>query len=192
MADEIIDLTRYLRREPSQELPRGSMTLWGADGERARFALPLWRVIHLAQGDRGLIVRHPVQRPQAAEAIVALDLGSDPARTTVPVERLPPFGSDDGPSLVDLESDGMVVFLGARAGQLWLLLVDGGGGRTEALTQNVREDVLFLAGECAGLLFLRDFAEDGTERGGLGRGGSGRGGSGREGSFLDDDVDPDA
>lgn len=176
MADEIIDLTRYLRREPSAELPRGSMTLWGADGERARFALPLWRVIHLAQGDRGLIVHHPVKRPHAAEAFVSLDLGSDPARTSVPLDRLPRFGPDEGPSLVDMESGGLCVFLGARAGQLWLLLVDG-GERAAPLPPNVREDVLFLAGECAGLLFLRDLADGDPERGR---------------SILGDDVDPDA
>jgi hypothetical protein len=187
MADEIIDLTRYLRREPSAELPRGSMTLWGADGERARFALPLWRVIHLAQGDRGLIVRHPVQRPHAAEAFVALDLGSDPARTTVPLDRLPRFGSDEGPSLVDMESDGLVVFLGARAGQLWLLLVDGGEGRAAPLPPSVREDVLFLAGECAGLLFLRDLAEAEADDARSERGGPERGGS-----SLGEDIDPDA
>lgn len=168
MADEIIDLTRYLRREPSAELPRGSMTLWGADGERARFAVPLWRVIHLAQGDRGLIVHHPVRRPQAAEAFVVLDLGSDPARTHVPLDRLPRFGPEEGPSLLDLESGGLAVFLGVRAGRLWLLLVDG-GSRSAALAQGVREDVLFLAGECAGLLFSGDLAEDGGERAGAGR-----------------------
>lgn len=177
MADEIIDLTRYLRREPAADMPRGSMTLWGADGERARFALPLWRVIHLARGERGLVVRHPLRRPHAAEAIVALDLGADPARTSVDPRKLPRFEPDEGPSLVDLEAEGLVVFLGSRAGQMWLLLVDGGGARTEPLTPQVREDVLFLAGECAGLLFLRDLAEDGVTRGG---------------PLFGEEVDPDA
>ena len=51
MADEIIDLTRYLKREPESDLPRGAMALWGADGERSRFALPLWRIIYLAQAE---------------------------------------------------------------------------------------------------------------------------------------------
>jgi hypothetical protein len=79
-----------------------------------------------------------------------------------------------------MESGGLCVFLGARAGQLWLLLVDG-GERTAPLPPNVREDVLFLAGECAGLLFLRDLAGDKSERGG----------PGGDGSLFGEDVDPD-
>ncbi len=57
MTDEIIDLTQYLNREPAEQKPsRGAFALWGADGERSRFALPLWRTIYLAQGERGSIV----------------------------------------------------------------------------------------------------------------------------------------
>ncbi len=158
MADEIIDLTRYIKREPASDLPRGSMTLWGADGERSRFALPLWRIIHLAQAERGLILYSPVDHPRTQTPFVALDLGSDPARTDVDSSQIPRFGPDEGPSLVDREGDGLVVFLGARDDEIWTLMVDGGGHRTDPLTALVREDILFLAGECAGLLFLRDLS----------------------------------
>ena len=41
MANEIIDLTRYLKRDAESDLPRGVMALWVADGERSRSALPL-------------------------------------------------------------------------------------------------------------------------------------------------------
>lgn len=158
MADEIIDLTRYMKREPATDLPRGSMTLWGADGERSRFALPLWRIIHLAQAERGLILYSPVDPPRDTTPFVALDLGADPARTAVESSRIPRFGPDEGPSLVDLESDGLVVFLGSRDDEIWTLFVDGGEGREGQLNPSVREDILFLAGECAGLLFLRDLS----------------------------------
>ena len=73
---------------------------------------------------------------------------------------IPPFQPDQSPSLVDLEEEGLVVYLGARAGRIWTLLVDGGEGRGEPLPRSAREDILFLAGECAGLLFLRDLADD--------------------------------
>ena len=158
MADEIIDLTRYLKREPATDLPRGSMTLWGADGERSRFALPLWRIIHLSRGQRGMILHAPVGRTREATPFVVLDLGSDPARTDVDASRLPRFGPDEGPSLLDLGTDGLAVFLGARAGAVWTLWVDGIAERGDMLATSIREDVLFLAGECAGLLFLRDLA----------------------------------
>lgn len=158
MSDEIIDLTQYLKQEPSSDLPRGSMALWGADGDRSRFALPLWRIIHLVQAERGLIVSFEAERPERADPFVVLDLGADPARTSVPTSTIPPFVLDDNPSLLDLGSDGIAVFLGADAGRIWTLLVDGGGTREEPLAAGVREDVLFLAGECAGLLFLRGLA----------------------------------
>jgi hypothetical protein len=158
MADEIIDITRYLRREPAADLPGGTMALWGADGERARFALPLWRIIYLAQGERAAIVWSHAGRSGHAEALVVLDLAEDPARHHVEGAALPSFGMDDVPSLVDRGRDGLVVFLGADAGRVWMLVVDGDGGRSDLLSPSAREDILFLAGECAGLLFSRDLA----------------------------------
>ncbi len=62
----------------------------------------------------------------------------------------------------------MIIHLGARDQRSWFLLADGGGTRMDPLEPRKREDILFLAGECAGLLFLRDFAggaEGGEEKG---------------------------
>lgn len=165
MADEIIDLTRYIKREPASDLPRGSMALWGADGERSGFVLPLWRIIHLSQAERGLILWSSTKDPGATAAFVALDLAADPARTEVDTARLPRFGPEDGPSLVDLEADGLVLFLGANDGRIWTLYVDGGTTRTTTLPSTARDDILFLAGECAGLLFLRGLASEVPEGG---------------------------
>ena len=40
MSDGIIDLTQYLKTSPGdEEGQRGAFALWGADGERSRFAL---------------------------------------------------------------------------------------------------------------------------------------------------------
>ena len=158
MTDEIIDISRYLNREPASDLPRGSMALWGADGERSRFALPLWRIIHLAQAERGMIVSCEPGEHHAPEPFVVLDLGSDPARTQIDPEAMPRYGADEAPSLLDRESDGLAIFLGAGDGRVWALLVDGGDERAEPLSVTLREDVLFLAGECAGLLFLRELS----------------------------------
>lgn len=160
MSDEIIDITRYLKREPASDLPRSTMSLWGADGERSRFALPLWRIIYLAQGERGIIAWSQEGRPERVIPFVVLDIAADPARFDVDPSRIPRFEPDEGPSLIDFEGDGLVVFLGARTGRIWTLVVDGGSERSEALSRSAREDILFLAGECAGLLFLRDLAND--------------------------------
>lgn len=163
MADEIIDITRYLKREPASDLPRGTMSLWGADGERSRFALPLWRIIYLAQAERGLIAWSEEGRSDHVSAYVVLDIGSDPARTELDPARIPRFEPEEGPSLIDFEGEGLIVFLGARAGRIWTLVVDGASERHEPLSRSTREDILFLAGECAGLLFLRDLADDGAD-----------------------------
>lgn len=163
MADEIIDITRYLKREPASDLPRGTMSLWGADGERSRFALPLWRIIYLARGERAVISWSHEADQRRLFPFVVLDIGSDPARKEVDPSGIPKFDPDEGPSLIDFEDEGLVVYLGSRAGRIWTLLVDGGSDRVDPLARAEREDVLFLAGECAGLLFLKDLAEEDDE-----------------------------
>lgn len=163
MADDIIDLTRYLKPESATDVARGSMALSGGDGERSRFAPPLWRIIHLSQAERGLILWSSIAGPGAPTAFVALDLAADPARTGIDAARLPRFGPGDRPSLVDLEADGLVLFLGADDERIWTLYVDGGTARMTPLPSTVREDILFLAGECAGLLFLRGLAGEAAE-----------------------------
>ena len=167
MANKIIDLTRYLKRDAETDLPRGSMALWGADGERSRFALPLWRIIYLAQAERGLIVWRSPKGDRAPVPFVALDLTHEPARTEL-TSGLPWFGEDDEPALYERGSDGLVVHLGWRCGRTWSLVVDSGDAKATRLAARTREDILFLAGECAGLLFLRDFADDLSNSSGAG------------------------
>ncbi len=159
MSDEIIDLTRYLRTEPASPEPRGVMSLWGADGERSRFALPLWRIVYLAHAERGLIVSRREDPPRPPVPFVALDLASEPARVGVP-EGLPSFRGEEEPQLLDLGAGGLVIHLGRHKGTAWSLVVDGGDVRTEPVGPSEREDILFLAGECAGLLFARDLADE--------------------------------
>ncbi len=162
MADEIIPISRYLQRETEADaLPR-SIALWGMDGDRSRFALPLWRVVHLAGAERGAIVWRNASGDRRPRPYVVVDLAADPARL-----GLTAFPDDDcdreqGPALHDLAPDGLVINLGTRDERIWCLFVDGGEVGTVPLDTKDREDVLFLAGECAGLLFLRDFA-DGVE-----------------------------
>lgn len=166
MTDDIIDLVPYLKRDEGAEVPRGAMALWGAEGERSRFALPLWRIIYLAQAERGVIVWRSVDGGGSVTPFVALDLAQEPARVDI-TTPLPPFAEDEEPGLMDRGRDGLVVFLGFRAGRAWSLVVDGGAEREAPLASNVREDILFLAGECAGLLFLRDLAGDGATSEGM-------------------------
>lgn len=55
--DDIIDLGEYLRRrDEAEKAPRTAFAVWGGEGKRARFALPLWRIVYLAGGARGELV----------------------------------------------------------------------------------------------------------------------------------------
>ncbi len=159
MSNEIIDITQYLRRSAERDLPPGRMALWGADGERSRFALPLWRIAYLAEADRGVILWRRTSGDRAPHPFVVLDLACDPARIELADTELPFCEETESGALRDLTSEGLIVYLGARDDRVWCLLADGGGTRTEPLQSRQREDILFLAGECAGLLFLRDFDE---------------------------------
>jgi hypothetical protein len=158
MGNEIIDLTQYMKREPEGDLPRGAMALWGADGERSRFALPLWRIIYLAQAERGVIFSRLAQGGGAPEPFVALDLAHEPARIDLPAD-LPTFVDDREAILRDLGAAGVVVYLGRRADRIWSLVVDGVAPGGDPLDARAREDILFLAGECAGLLFSKELAD---------------------------------
>jgi hypothetical protein len=160
MSDEIIDITRYLDRGAGRGETPAPMALWGADGDRSRFALPLWRVVHLAEAERGVIFWRNVSGDPTPHPFVVIDLARDPARLGVDPSRVPDCGEVPSATLHDLGPAGLAVCLGGRDGRSWCLIADGGRARQAPLEARRREDVLFLAGECAGLLFLRDFADE--------------------------------
>jgi len=159
MTDGIIDIRDYLDDDGDDDLgdEGGAFSLFGAEGERARFALPLWRIVYLAAGQRGGIVG---TRPGAQlETLVALDLGVDPARTDFGSVRLPDVPEGQRVAILDGGGSGLAVFLGDVGGRRWFLVVDGVQGRDAPLGAKVHDDILFLAGECAALLIFRDLAE---------------------------------
>jgi len=160
MADGIIDIRSYLDRRDDDEFDDedgGVFALHGAEGERARFALPLWRAVYLAGGDRGAVVSTPMGEGGAVDPFVVLDLAHDPARTDYSSIVLPAHATGDAPAFHDWKEAGLHVYLGDGVGRSWYLSVDG-GSRPELLGSRDREDVLFLSGECAGLLFFRELA----------------------------------
>lgn len=162
MSDSIIDLSEYLRRRDTGggQDSTATFALWGADGERSRFALPLWRTIYLAGGERGGILWH-ARDAAVLRPLVVLDLAQDPARTEFPAWMVDGARAEQAPELVEAgAASHLTIYLGEREGRRWFLVVDGGQESGEPIPVGDREDILFLAGECAGLLFLRDFADD--------------------------------
>ena len=164
--DDIIDLGEYLRRrEEAEKAPRTAFAVWGGEGERARFALPLWRVVYLAGGARGGLVWIPgnEDHPSRLHPFVVLDLAEEPARTRFAPTLVHGLDRTPAPTLRATVGTGVVVHLGEHEGRRWYLVVDEMGGETRPLDARAREDILFLAGECAGLLFFRGFASEATE-----------------------------
>ena len=158
MADKIIDLSQFIGRHAGGDAAAGTLALWGADGERSRFALPLWRIVHLAGADRGVIFWRRMSGDQTSRPFVVLDVAHDPARLDVP-EAVSACQDHAAAELHDRGRDGLVVCLGTKHDRVWGLFAEG-GARRPPLPSREREDILFLAGECAGLLFLWDFADE--------------------------------
>lgn len=165
MDDRIIDLSDYLERRPgSGTAEKSSFAVWGGEGERSRFALPLWRAIYLVGGDRGGLVRarKGASPPEELTPFFVLDLASDPPRTEFSPGAVEEAWTRESPAVADRGPGGVAVLLGEEEAWKWFLVVDDGKESREPLDRDVRDDLLFLAGECAGLLFHRELS--GPER----------------------------
>ena len=113
--DDVIDLGEYLRRrEQAEKAPRTAFSVWGGDGERSRFALPLWRVVYLAGGTRGGLVWVPSadDRPARLRPFVVLDLSEEPARTRFPAALVHAMKDCGAPTLREKGGEGLAVYLG--------------------------------------------------------------------------------
>ena len=164
--DDIIDLGDYLRRRDVPEpAPRTAFSVWGGEDERTRFALPLWRIVHLAGGARGGLVWVPAadERPSRMRAFVVLDLSEDPARTRFSPTLVHGIETTQAPMLREFGGAGLAVHLGEQEGRRWHLVVAETGENPVAIEGRVRDDLLFLAGECAGLLFFRGLAGEASD-----------------------------
>ncbi len=169
--DDVIDLTKYLDRSkavpdigpgigPDGGASRGNFSVWGGDGDRSRFALPVWRSIYLVGGGRGGLVWEDLdETPGVLTPFFVLDLGAEPARSDFSYDLVAGLETVEAPTVME-GSTGVGIFLGTREGRQWYLVLDERAPTGEALQGGVREDLLFLAGECAGLLFYRELGLD--------------------------------
>jgi len=159
--DDIIDITPYLRGDDEDD-DDAVFTLWGGDAERARFALPLWRAAYLFNGRRSALVSTGRGATGDPEALTVLDLRSEQARTDFQAAALLGLGDATKPGTAAAADPGAAVFLGEEDERRWYLVVDDIEDREEEepLPEPHRpmSDLLFLAGECAGLLFFRRLA----------------------------------
>jgi len=155
--DRVIDIREYLPDTVEVRSP-GAFSVLGGGGERSRFAMPVWRSIYLVGGDWGGIVRFPKGGDEGkASPFFALDLKQDPARTEIPTLSLGRLQGKNVPAMATTRDGGFAVSLGEDDEFAWFLQVLGGpsAGPKE---RGDREALLFLAGECSGLLFFRKLA----------------------------------
>jgi len=160
MDDRVIDINEYLARE-EEDPGRGTFSLWGSDGGRVRFAMPVWRAISLLSGTRGGVV---YGLGEVGELRVSpyflLDLEEEPARTECPAEAVRPLLQKAPPAMAVTDGSAVAVLLGQEDVRRWFLVVLGVDAK-QPVVGRTREHLLFLAGECAGLLFSRP-PSDGT------------------------------
>jgi hypothetical protein len=153
--DRIIDIRKFLGESLEQVGP-GAFSVWGGGEERSRFALPVWRAVFLVGGDWGGIISTPKMRSDASfEPFFVLDLKEEPARTAVSPELLQGLLTEDAPAVALTDRGDLAILLGEDEDRMWFLQVRGGASG-KAPGGADRETLLFLAGECAGLLFFRD------------------------------------
>lgn len=155
--DQVIDIREYLSESAEVRSP-GAFSVLGGGGERSRFAMPVWRAIYLVGGDWGGIVTLAKGGDgQKADPFFALDLREDPARTEIPTPSLGLLQGKTVPAIATTKEGGVAVSLGEDDEFRWFLQVLGGSplGPKERAD---REALLFLAGECSGLLFFRELA----------------------------------
>ncbi len=182
MDEHVIDLSEYLGRGASA---RDRFGVWGGEGVRARFALPAWRALQLVGARRGGLVwlermRDEDLGPQGLTLVPAtepagalrvdpkagpspapyfvLDLSSDQPRTDFSAVSFPRYPGR-APALHVAEGS-LTIHLCASETRVWYLVLDEIAGNRGELDQDEREQLLFFAGECAGLLIHHGLAAE--------------------------------
>ena len=161
--DRVIDLAAYLKRKQEEEAEdatsRSVFSFWGGDGERARFALPLWRAAYLGGGLRAALVwQRNGATTDEPEGLVVLDLRKEPARVDFQPAAVASVSNADSAGTLGASSDGIAIYLGEEDARRWYMVVDDFDPAYSELSVRSQGDLLFLAGECAGLLFFRRLA----------------------------------
>jgi hypothetical protein len=159
--DQVIDLAAYLRRKEAEaggDDDRTTFTLWGGEGERARFALPLWRAAYLIGGRRAALVWLGRETGGEPEPLIVLDLREESARLDFTPGSVVGLADAGKPGTFASAPGGLAVYLGEDSDRKWYLVVDDIDVGHGELPTRPQHDLLFLAGECAGLLFFRGLA----------------------------------
>ncbi len=155
-----------VRRE--QRLRR-SLALYGADPERSRVASRLAEALAVVEGDRASAVWVDEYGPGLVHVHCLIDAGADEPRGDFPIEPLRDAWDRGVPGLLDRPGSELsggtqggarslrAVALGSDGSRAWFVIVDSAGRRIP-LDAIRRTRLMFVAGECAGVLLHQDVA----------------------------------
>lgn len=159
----ILRLDAY--RERREQRRRLSASLYRADPQRSKMFQNLAQVAALVGADRAATVWIDEYGPGLVHPHVVLDLVSDRPRRAFPAEPLrraweagvPGVFETQGPVLSRAEGQAwtVAVALGSDGTRSWFLVADAVSPKL-SLTDDVRERLLFLAGECSAVVLHRD------------------------------------
>lgn len=159
----ILRLDAY--RERREQRLRLSASLYRADPQRSKMFQNLAQVAALVGADRAATVWIDEYGPGLVHPHVVLDLVSDRPRRAFPAEPLrraweagvPGVFETQGPVLSRAEGQAwtVAVALGSDGTRSWFLVADAVSPKL-SLTDDVRERLLFLAGECSAVVLHRD------------------------------------
>lgn len=144
---DVIDLANYAESRDRSRV----FAVYGEEGERSRFALPVWRAVYLLDGERGGIVWTGPDAEDPPVPRFVLDLVSEPARTGFDGRVTREVLHEKAPS-VAIVDDTVAVLLARDGEREWFLVVTGEEVGRHPSSPRDRKDLLFVAGECAGLL----------------------------------------
>ncbi len=142
------------------------MSLHGVDPVRRSLVEHLAAVTELASADRAAALWIDEYGPGIVHPHLVLDLFADRPRRSFTEERLREaresgvpgvceYGPDSAPGGRRTGGSGVVVSLGSDGTRSWFLVADSVSAGP-SLAEPVRDEIMFLAGECSGLLLHRD------------------------------------
>ncbi|MBI4520562.1 MAG: tetratricopeptide repeat protein [Gemmatimonadetes bacterium] len=167
---DVIHIDDYrVRREQRR---RDVFALYGADYERSRLVLQLWRAVSLLGADRAAAVWVDEYGPGLAHVYCLLDLAADPPRRSFSLDLLRAAWAQGVPGMWDVADadrsysvalpdgvrSGCAIALGSDGARAWFLVVDSHTAR-QPVSASVCAELMFSAGECAGLVLHRDLGE---------------------------------
>ena len=157
---QVLRLDEYRdRRDARQQLAEA---LYGPDTSRLIVFQHLCEVARLTGSDRAAAVWIDEYRPDSVHAHVVMDALNDRPRRSFALEPLREAwemgipGAHDRPSVErSSPTSALAVSMGSDGMRAWFLVADSVTARPR-LDVSVRDRVMFLAGECSGVLLHRD------------------------------------